>query len=87
LDCLKGYVAIVLCTLIYFLINRYAFLGTMDFAYIVYLAGFFAIVGHCYPIQYFCALAKYKTINEQVKEKSGGKGVAATGGLAFAFNP
>ncbi|GHU31521.1 hypothetical protein FACS1894166_03130 [Bacilli bacterium] len=54
---------------------------------LVYLAGTFAVIGHCYPIKYVMALFKFKGDKEQARKYKGGKGVATAGGVLFAVSP
>lgn len=84
LDALKGMIAIFICWAIYgvtiFKINSSANLYPL-----VYLAGVFAVIGHCYPVQYLCALVKYGV--DKALMWKGGKGVSTSGGVLFSVSP
>ncbi|MCF0217907.1 MAG: glycerol-3-phosphate acyltransferase [Malacoplasma sp.] len=54
---------------------------------IVYVAGFSAIVGHCYPVTYFYMLFKTKFDFAVAKKHSGGKGVASAAGFVLSVSP
>ncbi|GHU48870.1 hypothetical protein FACS1894218_6880 [Bacilli bacterium] len=51
------------------------------------MAGTFAVIGHCYPIQYIIALIKFKGDKAQANKYKGGKGAATTGGVLFSVSP
>ena len=83
LDCLKSYVAVIICWGFYFCTIK--LISTEIYLYwTVYLGGVFAVIGHCLPIRYVYALIKKK---ENAKQFSGGKGVSSFGGLLFAISP
>lgn len=54
---------------------------------LIYLGGLFAVLGHCYPIQYFFVLFKTKFNFVEAKKHSGGKGVSSAAGLVAAISP
>ncbi|MGL4617175.1 MAG: glycerol-3-phosphate acyltransferase [Mycoplasmoidaceae bacterium] len=88
-DCAKSWIAILLSTLIYSATkNIFEEENTfINNGYIVYIAGFFTIVGHCFPIKYVFALFKNKFNFEFCKELKGGKGAATTSGYFMALSP
>lgn len=55
--------------------------------FIIYLAGLFSVIGHCFPIFYIYALIKYKADFNIAKKYSGGKGAASTAALLFSISP
>ncbi|MGL5640140.1 MAG: glycerol-3-phosphate acyltransferase [Mycoplasmoidaceae bacterium] len=88
-DCVKSWIAILLAALIYSATkNVFEEKNTfVNNGYIVYVAGFFAVVGHCFPINYVIALFKNKFHFEFCKELKGGKGAATTSGYFMALSP
>jgi glycerol-3-phosphate acyltransferase PlsY len=50
LDVSKGYIAVVLCSLLFKVLTSVSFFNNNDFAVIPYVAGVFAVIGHCYPM-------------------------------------
>lgn len=90
LDFFKAWVSCFLCLIIY----KYLFpLITSDInlyqscGILIYLGGFFAVIGHCFPIAYLFVLFKTKFDFEQANKFSGGKGVASAAGLMAAISP
>ncbi len=76
LDMLKGYLPVLIMWIIY-VTSLEPILGptissTWNPKYIIYLAGAFAVIGHCYPCFF---------------NFRGGKGAATTGGLFWAISP
>lgn len=55
--------------------------------FIIYFAGLFAIIGHCWPITYLYYLIKNKFNFELAKKYSGGKGAATTAGVMMSISP
>lgn len=55
--------------------------------WIIYLSGFCAVIGHCFPINYLIVLFKTKFDFKQAYKYSGGKGVASTGGFLASISP
>lgn len=83
LDCIKSYVAVLICWGFYFCTIK--LINTETYLYwTIYLGGLFAVFGHCFPIKYVIALIRKK---ENAKSFSGGKGVSSFGGLLFAISP
>lgn len=89
LDFFKSWIATFLCLVIYkYLKNSIG--NETDYSnagVIIYLGGFSAIVGHCFPVSYFYALFKYKFNFQIAKKYSGGKGVSSAAGFAAAISP
>ncbi|MDR3330345.1 MAG: glycerol-3-phosphate 1-O-acyltransferase PlsY [Mycoplasmataceae bacterium] len=87
LDTLKAYLAVIVCWVIY----RYSIFQWEPTNYeifsLVYISGVFAVIGHCFPIIYIVKLFKTKFNFAESKSKSGGKGVATTGGVILAISP
>lgn len=89
LDFFKSWFSTFVCLLIYKGLktsigddSAYANVGV-----IIYLGGFAAIIGHCFPILYFYALFKNKFDFEIAKKYSGGKGVSSAAGFAASISP
>lgn len=86
LDACKGIIAIVLCAVIY-KYSIYKINPDPNYFCLVYLAGLFAVIGHCFPIQYLVSLFIYRYNLEKTHKFKGGKGVATTGGVLFSISP
>jgi glycerol-3-phosphate acyltransferase PlsY len=85
-DVFKCYLPILISALIYRFVSKYSGVN-LDCAYIIYLAGFFAIIGHCFPLIHIYSLIRYGKDNEITKHNKGGRGVATFVGFMFAYNP
>lgn len=88
LDFFKSWISTFICLIIYRSFKGW--LGNShfeDFAIIIYIGGFFAVIGHCFPISYFYALIKYKFNFDIAKKYSGGKGVSSAAGFAASISP
>lgn len=86
LDAAKGYVAVVLA----WIICRYSIYQWYSYTYmhaLIYIAGTFAVIGHCFPLLYVICLFKNKFDFEKAKSKSGGKGVSTAGGVLMSISP
>lgn len=90
-DMFKGWLAVFICSIIYQTLGFNIVNGNREyftrFGTLIYVSGFFAIVGHCFPIIYIIALFKYKFDFNQAKKFSGGKGAATTAGVFAAISP
>jgi glycerol-3-phosphate acyltransferase PlsY len=72
LDAIKSYIAVILALIIF----RYSiYYWIPKWWSLIYIAGSFAVIGHCFPLQ--CIIKKQK----------GGKGVATAGGVLFSVSP
>lgn len=89
LDFFKSWISTFICLLIYKYSNTWLDNSSeyQDFAIIIYLGGFFAVIGHCFPVSYFYALFKYKFDFAIAKKYSGGKGVSSAAGFAACVSP
>lgn len=89
LDALKGYLAVIICWVIFrYTVFNWLTPNTSIHLYpIIYIAGVFAVVGHCWPLLFLIILFKNKFDFQKAKTKSGGKGVSTTGGILFAISP
>ncbi|MGL4647116.1 MAG: glycerol-3-phosphate acyltransferase [Mycoplasmoidaceae bacterium] len=88
-DSVKSWIAIFLSLLIYVGIKN-TFEDINNFtnnAYIIYTAGLFTIIGHCFPIEYLFHLFKNKFDFKKCEEFRGGKGAASTAGFFMAVSP
>lgn len=54
---------------------------------IIYFGGFFAVIGHCFPISYMYMLFKSKFNFEIANKYNGGKGVSSFAGFVAAISP
>ena len=82
LDGAKSYIAIVCCWCIYLFSFTKWFPNNHNLYFLIYIAGLFTTVGHCFPIMFL--------INFNDKDKSkwiGGKGMMTTGGIIAAISP
>ncbi len=97
-DMLKAWVAVMLASVVYQTLGHSIIFNSnytiiekeqtyIKFGTLIYLSGFFAIIGHCFPIFYIIALFKFKFNFEKAKQFSGGKGAAATAGVFAAISP
>lgn len=90
-DMFKGWLAVFVCSIIYQTLGFSIAGGNNDnftrFGTLIYVSGFFAIVGHCFPIFYIYAIFKYKFDFTKAKSYSGGKGAATTAGVFAAISP
>ncbi|MDE5545342.1 MAG: glycerol-3-phosphate 1-O-acyltransferase PlsY [Malacoplasma sp.] len=89
LDFFKSWIATFLCLVIYKYLKS-SIGSELDYSnagVIVYLGGFSAVIGHCFPVSYFYALFKFKFNFEIAKKYSGGKGVSSAAGFAAAISP
>jgi glycerol-3-phosphate acyltransferase PlsY len=86
LDAIKGYLAVILSLIIY-RYSIFTFNTSNELFATIYIAGTFAVIGHCFPLLYIVVLCKNKFNFEQAKSKSGGKGVSTAGGVLFAASP
>lgn len=97
-DMIKGWLAIMIASVIYQTLGHSIIFQSnlssdiqnqtyIKYGTLIYLAGFFAIVGHCFPIFYIIALFRFKFNFEKAKQFSGGKGAAATAGVFAAISP
>lgn len=94
-DMLKGWLAVTIASVLYQTLGYSIICGIdkpnndyyIKYGTLIYLAGFFAIIGHCFPIFYIVALFKFKFNFEEAKKYSGGKGAAATAGVFAAISP
>lgn len=89
-DFSKSIISCIICLLIY----KNIFWNISDsnyeyskFGILIYISGFFAIVGHCYPIMYIYSLFKTKFNFEESKKFSGGKGVSTAAGYIAIISP
>ncbi|BAC44192.1 glycerol-3-phosphate 1-O-acyltransferase [Malacoplasma penetrans] len=89
LDFFKSWFSTFVCLLIYKAL-RYSIGDESAYAnagVIIYLGGFAAIIGHCFPCFYFYTLFKTKFNFEEAKKYSGGKGVSSAAGFAASISP
>ncbi len=88
-DSVKSWIAIFLSLLIYYSYKGYyENINTFEQSgYIIYLSGFFAIIGHCFPLKYLFHLIKNKFNFQICQELKGGKGAASTAGFFMALSP
>lgn len=81
LDGIKSYTAIICCWSIFlFSINNWS--PNHSMYCLIYIAGLFATIGHCFPIKYL--------IHIKDKDKTkwiGGKGMMTTAGIILAISP
>lgn len=84
LDALKAYIVVLLNAILIQVVSAEPFAQMFSVVVLIYLPGFFVILGHCYPLLYILALIK-KDPNKQTK--SGGKGVSSTFGLLLSISP
>ncbi len=84
LDALKAYLVVLITVILLQIISAKPFDDKEKIPLLIYLPGFFVILGHCYPIQYLVGLIKK---DKDIKLKSGGKGVSSAFGLLMAFSP
>jgi glycerol-3-phosphate acyltransferase PlsY len=54
---------------------------------LVFLGGFFAILGHCFPVTFLIVLLFSKEHYKRAIDYKGGKGVSATVGLIIMISP
>ena len=74
MDAIKTYAAVI-CAWGIFIVTIDVWtkaLGTINFYPLVYVAGFFSIFGHCYPIKYIVCLLKHHFKASEAKAYSGG---------------
>ncbi|MDR3257424.1 MAG: glycerol-3-phosphate 1-O-acyltransferase PlsY [Mycoplasmataceae bacterium] len=86
LDTLKAYLAVIICWVI-FRYSIYEWNNSVDLFSLVYIGGVFAVIGHCFPIIYIVKLFQTKFNLAESRSKSGGKGVATTGGVILTISP
>ncbi len=86
LDAFKGLIAVVICVGIYS-VTIYKINSNHDLYCLVYLAGTFAVIGHCFPVHFVFGLLFNKFNYEKVRKYKGGKGVSTTGGVLFSVSP
>ena len=87
LDATKTYLSVVTCWAIYiFTINKW-YPENHALYSLIYLGGVASVFAHCFPIQYFSSLFFNHFDKKQAKNKTGGKGMACTGGLFFSISP
>lgn len=86
LDASKGYIAVILALIIY-RYSIYKINSNVNLYALIYIAGTFAVIGHCYPLLYVITLFKNKFNFELAKTKSGGKGVSTAGGVLLSVSP
>ncbi len=85
-DSMKGWLAVFFSSLI--LVNAVDLVGDISkVGYIIYLGGFFAIIGHCYPLHFLYFLFKFKFDVNRANEYHGGKGAATSAGVCLAISP
>lgn len=91
-DGFKAWLAVLIAWIIFtFTINIWYDipnnLDAQNLYVLIYLAGAFAVIGHCFPITYVIALFKNKFNFKKCHNKLGGKGVSSCGGVLFAISP
>ena len=82
LDGVKSYLSIVCCWCIYLFSIYKWFPNNHNFYSLIFVAGLFATIGHCFPIKFLIHIKdkdKFKLI--------GGKGMMTTGGMIAAISP
>ena len=91
-DMIKCWISVFICVVLYhfivptFLSASNYYLFTQN-GFIIYLAGLFAVIGHCFPVFYIYSLIKYKGDFSIAKKYSGGKGAACAAALLAAVSP
>lgn len=88
-DFLKSYLATFICLVLYKTIAKNHLNPEIysKFGVIIYLGGFMAIVGHCFPIIYLFILFKTKFDFKIAQKYSGGKGISSTAGFMASISP
>lgn len=86
LDATKGYVAVIIALIIY-RYSIYKWENNINLYALIYIAGTFAVIGHCFPLLYIICLFKTKFNFELAKSKCGGKGVSTAGGVLMSVSP
>lgn len=86
LDAMKGWFSILISTSIFVAFKSHI-PNYNNVGFIIYISGFFAIVGHCYPITYLYYIFKFKFNFDVIKQHKGGKGAATTAGTIIAISP
>ncbi len=85
-DSMKGWIAVFLSTLIY--VNTGNLIEDLSKAgYIVFIAGLFAVIGHCCPLHYLYYLFKYRFNIGLASQFKGGKGAATSAGVLISLSP
>ncbi|GMO13702.1 MAG: glycerol-3-phosphate 1-O-acyltransferase PlsY [Mycoplasmoidaceae bacterium] len=85
-DALKSYLSVLVAAGIYYGVSKHSGIN-MTCPYIIYLAGLFALIGHCYPFMYIVTLCREGKNSEKIKHNHGGRGVACMAGFVFSLNP
>lgn len=86
LDAIKAYLAIIAAWGIYYYTIR-NWSSSYTLYPLIYLAGLFAVIGHCFPLKFIIKLFRAKFKFSIVKKAMGGKGMACSGGALFAISP
>lgn len=87
-DFVKGWIAVLIASVILnqIVINFPEVRYLTKYGFLIYLAGFFSVIGHIVPISFFYIWIKYRNLKLAWNYK-GGKGVSTSAGLVASISP